>query len=83
MESPSTSSSLHATLERHLAHVKLISRLIGHELHAQTSARIALSRDELTEMQTSLDLFIEEMARHRAGAPVTRVEPVPIPARLN
>lgn len=84
METPAaTSSSLHATLERHLSHVKLISRLIGHELHAQSHQRITVSREELAEIQTSLDLFIEEMSKHRTSAPLTRVEPTTVPARMN
>ncbi|TAJ07621.1 MAG: hypothetical protein EPO68_16255 [Planctomycetota bacterium] len=84
METPVTaSSSLHSTLERHLSHVKLISRLIGHELHAQPNLRVTVSRDELFEIQTSLDLFIEEMSKHRTSAPLTRVEPTTVPARMN
>lgn len=68
-------------LERHLAHLKLLSRLLGHELHAQSGPRLTLSRDEITEMQTSLDLFIEEMVRFRAPAALTRVDTQPVAAR--
>lgn len=51
-------------LARHLANLKLISRLLGHELHAQAGAKaITLSRDEVQEIQTTLDLFIEEVSR--------------------
>jgi hypothetical protein len=57
--------------QRQLAHLKLISRLLGHELHAQSSTKsITLSRDEVQEIQTSLDLFIEEVGR-TGGAPST------------
>jgi hypothetical protein len=84
METTATAaSSLHSTLERHLSHVKLISRLIGHELHAQSNQRVVVSRDELSEIQASLDLFIEEMSKHRASAPLTRVEPATVPVRMN
>ena len=55
-------------LSRHLAHLKVISRLLGHELHAQGSAKsITLSREEVGEIQVSIDLFIEEVTR-RAGS---------------
>ncbi|MBL6722172.1 MAG: hypothetical protein ISQ08_12255, partial [Planctomycetes bacterium] len=48
-------------LVRQLAHLKVLSRLLGHELHAQASSRtLTLSREEVVEMQTTLDLFIEE-----------------------
>jgi len=80
MDTLNSPSSLHTTLERNLAHLKLISRLIGHELHAQSNQRVTLSREELTEMQTSLDLFIEEMSPHRGGA---SLEPATVPARMN
>ncbi|MEZ5974454.1 MAG: hypothetical protein R3F33_11830 [Planctomycetota bacterium] len=54
-----------ANLQRHLSSLKVISRLLGHELHTQTGGKtITLSREEVTEIQTSLDLFIEEAARY-------------------
>jgi hypothetical protein len=68
-------------LEKHLSHLKIISRLLGHELHAQSGPRLTLSREEITEVQTSLDLFIEEMVRVRAPAAIARSEPQPVPAR--
>jgi len=82
MESTPSSTGI-SNLERHLAHLKILSRLMGHELHAQTGSRIALSRDELVEMQTSLDLFIEEMSRNRAHAPFPRIDAQPVAARAN
>ncbi|MEL6431607.1 MAG: hypothetical protein AAFZ87_19130 [Planctomycetota bacterium] len=55
-------------LERHLAQLKLVSRLLGHELHSQGGSKaIALSRDQVTEIQTALDLFIEEATKRLAG----------------
>ena len=45
--------------ERELSNLKILSRLLGHELHAQTGARLTMSRDQVLEMQTTLDLFIE------------------------
>lgn len=51
-------------LARHLSNLKLVSRLLGHELHAQGNAKtITLSRDEVLEIQATLDLFIEEASR--------------------
>ena len=64
----SQSKNTPARLERQLAHLKIISRLLGHELHVQTSPRITLSRDEVIEIQTSIDLFIEEIAVLRGSA---------------
>lgn len=53
---------------RHLASLKLVSRLLGHELHAQSSAKtITLSRDEVLEIQCTMDLFIEEMSKRQSG----------------
>ena len=55
-------------LLRQLAHLKVVSRLLGHELHAQGASKaITLSRDQVQEIQTTLDLFIEEMSR-RTGS---------------
>jgi hypothetical protein len=55
-------------LGRHLSSLKVISRLLGHELHTQASAKtIALSREEVVEIQTTIDLFIEEVARRTGG----------------
>jgi len=67
---------IHATkpnpILRQLACLKVVSRLLGYELHAQgTSKTVTLSREELTEIQTTLELHIEEVARrfgHAASA---------------
>lgn len=63
------STHKHGThLERHLAQLKLVSRLLGHELHSQGGSKaIALSREQVIEMQVALDLFIEEAAKRLAG----------------
>lgn len=53
-----------AGLARQLSGLKLVSRLLTHELHAQSNAKqITLSRDEVVEIQTTIDLFIEQLAR--------------------
>ena len=58
-----------AALQRHLATLKLVSRLLGHELHAQSGAKaIALSREEVVEIQTTIDLYIEGATRKGATA---------------
>ena len=67
MERPQ-SSHQPSRIERQLAHLKILSRLLGHELHAQASPRITLSREEVLEVQTSIDLFIEECMRATKGA---------------
>ena len=54
---------------RHLAPLKLVSRLLGHEMHAQGAAKtISLSREELGEIRIIIDIFIEDASR-RAGIP--------------
>ncbi|HPF12872.1 MAG: hypothetical protein H6829_07380 [Planctomycetes bacterium] len=56
-------------LQRQLSSLKVISRLLGHELHTQTGGKsITLSREEVLEIQTSLDLYIEEATRAGGGA---------------
>ena len=55
-------------MQRQLSNLKLISRLLGHELHSQSSAKaISLSRESVIEIQTTLDLFIEEAGRSHLG----------------
>ena len=81
-------SNLPSRLERQLAHLKIISRLLSHELHAQTSPRLTLSRDEVLEIQTSVDLFIEEVLRARGStvstaSPGAEVEVQTVAARVN
>ena len=43
----SKKASSSARIERELAHLKIISRLLGHEMHAQTGQRILLSRESV------------------------------------
>lgn len=58
---------------RQLATLKIVSRLLSHEMHVQQgSKQVTLSRDEVGEIQTCLDLFIEEVQRKQGqvtGAP--------------
>lgn len=78
-------------LVRQLAHLKVLSRLLGHELHAQASSRtLTLSREEVLEMQTTLDLFIEEAGRRlgtgasaslQGTVDASRAEPTLVAAR--
>ncbi|MFT7670383.1 MAG: hypothetical protein ACI8X5_003091 [Planctomycetota bacterium] len=57
-----------SALQRQLSNIKLVSRLLGHELHSQASAKtISLSRDAVVEIQTTLDIFIEEASRSHIG----------------
>ncbi|MEM1452787.1 MAG: hypothetical protein AAF957_21030 [Planctomycetota bacterium] len=76
-------------LERHLAQLKLVSRLLGHELHSQGGSKsIALSRDQVTEMQIALDLFIEEASKRLGGrsggsyGPTTQGQPGAAPMEV-
>jgi ribosome-binding factor A len=73
-------------LERTLAHLKIISRLLGHELHAQNAPRLTFSRDEILEIQTSIDLFIEDAMKSSRGTtagPTREVELPTAEARVN
>jgi len=75
-----------AGLARQLSSLKLVSRLLAHELHAQASAKqIVLSRDEVIEIQTTLDLFIEQLGRNQGVVAPTRAagEPALLTARHN
>ncbi len=67
MDAPSQQRSTQS-MQRQLANLKLVSRLLGHELHTQSSAKsINLSRESVLEIQTTLDLFIEEASRSHMG----------------
>lgn len=71
-------------LQRHVANLKLVSRLLGHELHAQGSGKtISLTREEVIEIQTSIDLFIEEAGRAIGGpaGPAAMLDTQLVPAR--
>ena len=57
---------------RQLANLKILSRLLAHEVHAQgTSKTVTLSRDEVSEVQTSLELYIEEVSRRYSQSPAS------------
>lgn len=80
-----SASAAGSPAERHLANLKILSRLLSHELRSQSGPRLTLSREEVSEMQVSLDLFIEETLRRRGGGQVQRaeVEVQTVPARMN
>ncbi len=72
MDIQSPSKSLHPTV-RALASLKIVSRLLAHELHAQGTAKtLQLSREEVVEVLTTLDLHIEEMTRRHSGGPTAQ-----------
>jgi len=55
---------------RQLASLKILSRLLAYEVHAQGTVKtVTLSRDEVGEMQTALELYIEEVSRRYNQAP--------------
>ena len=76
-------------IERQLAPLKIISRLLGHELRATQATRLTMTREEVEEIQTSLDMYIETMTRSRgpqtpAGTRDAReVEVQPVANRVN
>ena len=70
MEAQTSTRPTHPAI-RQLATLKVLSRLLGHELHSQSGTKaVTLSRDEVIEVQTTVDLFIEELTRRMAGAVV-------------
>jgi len=83
MESTNPAKNL-AQVQRSLAGLKIVSRLLSHELHAQSSAKaITLSRDEALEIQTVIDVFIEELSRKGAGPATSGVEHAPVAVSRN
>ena len=83
MDRDQTYGAQNGKLERHLAHLKILSRLLGHELHAQAGGSINISRDQLQEIQTALDLFIESFHRQGAGRGLALDIQPAAPARVN
>jgi hypothetical protein len=86
MDRTRTSPNQQTRLERTLSHLKIVSRLLGHELHGQNAPRLTFSRDEILEIQTSIDLFIEDVLRSSRGATAGATREVEVPtveARVN
>ena len=74
-------------IERQLAHLKIVSRLLAHELHAQNAPRVTLSREQVIEIQTSIDLYIEEVMRagktNASALPTRDLEVQSVAPRVN
>ena len=84
MENPS--SNRHGPhLERQLANLKLVARLLTHELHSQGGAKtVTLARDEVLEIKTTIELFVEEVGRRQStSAPPRPTEPAAVHPRNN
>jgi len=65
-----TSTKPQNPILRQLSSLKILSRLLAHEVHAQgTSRTLTLSREEVSEMQTALELYIEDISRRYSQAP--------------
>jgi hypothetical protein len=76
---PQSSTKHQNPVVRQLASLKLLSRLLGHELHAQGGSKsVTLSREEVSEVQTTVDLFIEEITRRQGQSPATPVSSVAV-----
>ncbi len=66
---PVSQTKFTSQVARQLSNLKLVSRLLAHELHAQSNSKtISLSKDEVSEIQTTIDLFIEEISRKQGFA---------------
>jgi hypothetical protein len=71
METQTSTRPQHPAI-RQLASLKVLSRLLGHELHSQANTKaVTLSREEVIEIQTTVDLFIEELTRRMAQVAVS------------
>ena len=71
METQTSSRPQHPAI-RQLASLKVLSRLLGHELHSQANTKsVTLSREEMIEIQTTVDLFIEELSRRMSQVAVS------------
>jgi hypothetical protein len=82
---PVSQTKFSAQVGRQLATLKIVSRLLAHELHAQSSSKsITLSKDEVIEIQTTVDLFIEQVGRTGVpGSPTVVQEPPLVASRNN
>lgn len=79
MDSKNT-NNFASRVERELSTLKLLSRLLGHELHSQNGQRIQLSRPAVVEFQTTLDLFIEKVTKARGNSPLSSTDTTPVEA---
>jgi len=70
MKNPTRSSD--SSSQRHIATLKVVSRLLGHEIKSQASGKaISMSRDEVLEIQTTIDLFIEQAIKGQKSSSST------------
>jgi len=66
---PVSQTKFTSQVARQLSNLKLVSRLLAHELHAQSNSKtISLSKEEVSEIQTTIDLFIEEITRKQGSS---------------
>lgn len=82
---PVSQTKFTSQVARQLANLKLVSRLLAHELHAQASSKtVSLSKEEVMEIQTTIDLFIEEVSRKQGvGGGMPASEPALVASRNN
>jgi hypothetical protein len=67
---------------RQLSTLKLVSRLLAHELHAQGSGKaVMMSRDEVQEIQNTIDLFIGSASRAAGKAEAVAADTKLVTAR--
>ncbi len=77
-------TKLATQIGRQLAQLKIVSRLLAHEQHAQQgSKQVTLSREEIGEIQTCLDLFIEEVGRRQGATSGGALVETPLVATRN
>lgn len=69
---------------RHLSQLKILTRLLDHELEAAKGAReVTLDRDLIENVLDTLEIFTDDCESISGGARERKVEQKPVVARLN
>ncbi|MCC6782003.1 MAG: hypothetical protein IT457_04095 [Planctomycetes bacterium] len=73
-------------VHRHLSQLKVLSRLLEHELDASKgSAEVTLDRELFENLLDTVEIFVEDVEREHGGRAVVAAKPAEKPAvtRLN
>ncbi len=84
MEKAVDTNALAKMVERRLSQLKVLARLLAHEIEVAGSERnISLDKDLAQSILTTLELFIEDAEGAKKGAPLTKEPEKPQVTRLN
>ena len=74
-------------VHRHLSQLKVLSRLLEHELDtSKGSAEVTLDRELFESLLDTVEIFVEDVERENGGrsaAPAAKVQEKPAVTRLN